>query len=162
MKNTTVLCILLAFIRLNQSAKILGYFTTASYSHQIIYQALWEVLALRGHNVTVVSSNILNNASICNLKEIDVHNVYDVYKQIDFVGVLSRHASSFDRSFGYLTIVRKTNEIALENKEVKELIRGNYSFDILLMAPLHPLSFALQTKFRVPIIGEFFLIFVLN
>lgn len=135
-------------------AKILGFFTTPSISHQQTFQAVCKELALRGHEVTFISPHILNDTSINNLKEIDIIEVYGVFKKYD-IAFLSKDCYALNRVFGYHDITRESTVYALDNKQVQELITGTESFDVVLAQAFHPLTFALATRFKVPYIGKF-------
>lgn len=72
------------------SAKILGVFTIPSVSHQVMFQPIWKELSLRGHEVTVVTPNPLNDPTLTNLTEIDISFVYDAMNTLstEISGVL--------------------------------------------------------------------------
>lgn len=55
MKTLTLFAIVLLCIGHCQSANILGFLPTFAKSHYIAFQPLLKELAIRGHNVTVVS-----------------------------------------------------------------------------------------------------------
>lgn len=135
-------------------ANILGFFTTPSLSHQQTFQTICKELASRGHNVTFISPNILNDTSIKNLTEIDISQVYAIHKSIDAVKYLSKDAFTVSRVLGYYILTRVPTEIALLDSKVQKLINTDERFDLLLVQAFHPLTFAMAARFKVPVIGK--------
>lgn len=154
MERTNVFMLLLMLFRFGQCAKILGFFVTPSFSHQQTFQTICKELALRGHDVTFISPNILNDTSIKNLKEIDIHQTYDIFKTYKVGRTLSKDISTFERILGYLILCRVPAEIAFEDEKVRKLINSDEKFDLLIIQGFHPLLFVMETKFKVPVIGK--------
>lgn len=59
--TTTIALVLLTLIRPNDAGRVLGLFPHTGRSHQMVFEPLLRELALRGHNVTVVSFFPLSN-----------------------------------------------------------------------------------------------------
>lgn len=135
-------------------AQILGVFTVPSVSHQIMFQAICKELSLRGHNVTFISANILNDSSIKNLKEIDVNYVYDIHKMVDVSKILSKNNYLPSMVTNYYFMGRFPAEMVFEDPNFQDLYKSDEKFDVVLLQAFHPLTFAITTKFRAPIIGE--------
>lgn len=76
----SVFCVV-TVLQLCEGAKILGIIPTPSYSHQLAFQPIWRELSLRGHNVTVITANPLNDPKLINLTEINISTVYDCIKR---------------------------------------------------------------------------------
>ncbi|KAJ8959692.1 hypothetical protein NQ318_021883 [Aromia moschata] len=74
------------FVPISYCANILGIMPTPSYSHQIVYTPLWKELSLRGHNVTVITTNPVRDPKLVNLTEIDIHFVYTYFANISKIG----------------------------------------------------------------------------
>lgn len=136
------------------AARILGFFSLPSFSHQIVFQSIWKELSLRGHNVTAISPNILNDSNFENLEEIHVPQAYDVYNIIDLMTILPRNGSNFQKAVVYPEFARISTEIVLTHKEVRALMTGDEHFDLIIIQAMNPLSFAVAAKFRVPFIGK--------
>lgn len=155
--NNLSLCLpflLSLFIKCGTSARILGFTPVPSISHQIIFRAIWKELALKGHDLTVISPNILNDTSLTNLKEIDVQHTYNFIKAFDVQKRLSRDVFAPDKVLNYFELIRGSTEMALDDKMVQNLIKSSESFDILIVQALHPLLFAMAARFKVPVIGK--------
>lgn len=147
--------VFLMFFHLGNCVKILGFFTTPSYSHQQTFQTLCKELAIRGHEVTFISPEILNDESIKKLKGIDIHQTYDLKKKYSVGRFLSKDVFTFERVLGYFLLSGVPTEIAFADEEVIELIKSGEEYDLLILQGMHPLTFAMAAKFKAPIIGKF-------
>lgn len=154
MKFVTVLVILWTLFTSGHSAKILGFFTTPSFSHQQVFQMIFKELALRGHEITFISPNIINDKTLKNFKEIDIKQVYDFKNTCNVGQYLSKDALAFNRMWGYYILTRKPTEIAFDDENVKKLINSDASFDLLILQGFHPLTLAMAARFKAPFIGK--------
>ncbi|KAG5872291.1 hypothetical protein JTB14_037423 [Gonioctena quinquepunctata] len=146
-----ILC--LTLIKINDGARILGIFFVPSISHQIAYQPIWKELSQRGHNVTVISTDILADPSLTNLTEIDVSFVYKTLEESDVQGNMGKENSVF-RNFLFLHgLFSKILQQQIEYEEVQKLIKGEDEFDLLLVECLHPLVFSFGARFKAPIVA---------
>ncbi|XP_076273519.1 UDP-glycosyltransferase UGT5-like isoform X2 [Rhynchophorus ferrugineus] len=134
-----------------QSAKILGVFMAASYSHQNMFRPIWNELALRGHQLTIYTTFPLKNESITNLIEYD----------FEFCIRLKENRSNFERPsrFGNLLevigVMRDTTEAQLQHPFMTDLIHNvrNESFDLILVEHYWQTYFALKDVYKVPMVG---------
>ncbi|KAL3288283.1 hypothetical protein HHI36_002731 [Cryptolaemus montrouzieri] len=83
------------------SARILGWFVCPSISHQSVFQPIWRELSLRGHEVTVITSDPLNDPTLKNLTEIDVKFSYKLWKEIDISHMRREIRSAFEIEYYY-------------------------------------------------------------
>ncbi|CAH1160040.1 unnamed protein product [Phaedon cochleariae] len=139
-----------------ECARILGVFPVLSISHQIIFQPIWKELSSRGHNVTVITPNPLNDVFSPNLTEIDVSSSAkrcvdntDIIKKLDTTQSLFAKIMFSYHFLDYLI----TKE--LEQEEVSRLINSSETFDLILLQVIgiQPLVFGFGGKYRSPIIG---------
>lgn len=149
------LFLILTVLPFGRNAKILGFFTLPSFSHHMIFRPIYRELAMRGHNVTVINPHVMREKPLKNLKEIDVHQVYDVVKKMDLTKSLSKDATAYGRMCAYSVITTGSLKIAWENEDVKTLFESDETFDILLVQAFDPLTFSIASRYRVPIIGEY-------
>lgn len=152
--------LLLKFIHVVYSAKILGFFTTPVFSHQQPFRALCKELALRGHDVTFISPHTINDESLPKIKEIVIQSTYDVWNSFGIERYLSKDIFNIELVLGYLKLNRIAPTIAYDVQEVHELLKSAETFDVLIIQAIHPLVFAIAAKFKSPIIGKFFFIFL--
>lgn len=135
--------LVLSFLTLVKTANILCFFSLPSTSHQIVYQVLWKELSLRGHTVTVVTPNPINDPTLTNLTEIDVSDSYEVYRNATankFSGTIDHW--SIIKMFDWLMFT--INEAQFRHPKVKELLEDDSKeFDVLLTEPIivFPIAF---------------------
>lgn len=153
MKALHLLNVIAILFRLSNSARILGFFTHPSISHQQTFRAIWKALALKGHEVTVVSPNILNDTNIRNLKEIDISYLYGLTKNADF-SLLMKSSSQIQKVLFYNDFMKAPAVGVLENEEVRKLIASDEDFDVVLVQAIHPILFSIASKFSAPTVGE--------
>nr|CAI5828525.1 unnamed protein product [Callosobruchus analis] len=113
------------------AASILAVSPTASYSHQLAYQPLWRELSLRGHQVTVITTDPQKNDSLTNLTEIDTSYSYDIYKKYDIVSVVSDDRMGLkEKGKIVIRIAREAQDAQLSSDVVQKLLHGNRKFDL--------------------------------
>ncbi|KAJ3641643.1 hypothetical protein Zmor_028137 [Zophobas morio] len=135
-------------------SNILGVFFFPSISHQIVFQLIWKELSLRGHNVTVVTPNPLNDPSLTNLTEISVRFTYDFLKQTKIEEVYSKDSNVFQRLIPAYRLIDFIVEAELNSSRFKELIADQSNhFDLVLVESFHPVVYALAGRFKAPVIG---------
>ncbi|KAF7264246.1 hypothetical protein GWI33_000422 [Rhynchophorus ferrugineus] len=134
-----------------QSAKILGVFMAASYSHQNMFRPIWNELALRGHQLTIYTTFPLKNESITNLIEYD----------FEFCIRLKENRSNFERPsrlgnlLEVIGVMRDTTEAQLQHPFMTDLIHNvrNESFDLILVEHYWQTYFALKDVYKAPMVG---------
>ncbi|XP_072400614.1 UDP-glycosyltransferase UGT5-like isoform X1 [Diabrotica undecimpunctata] len=144
------------FTKFVASIKILCIFMTPSLSNQIIFQPIWRELSLRGHNMTVITTNPLRDSALTNLTEIDLSSAYDIYKAIKLSQQLSYKNSVISNLNFLFELTLKLLDHGVKNRRVQQLINDNTTnFDLLIMQSgyLFDLGKAFVRKYPVPIIG---------
>lgn len=147
-------CILiLSFVCVVNCANILAYFFFPSKSHQYVFQPIWKELALKGHNVTVITPEPLNE-QIPNLREINVAESYKVFRKYDFSNVRSDNTPPYVMIDFYQDMFNDAFKIQMNNSEVKELMKlPKKSFDLIIVESHLKMAYGLKHKFDAPIIG---------
>ncbi|XP_044262353.1 UDP-glycosyltransferase UGT5-like [Tribolium madens] len=135
------------------SANILGVFMFPSISHQVVYQPIWRELSLRGHNVTVVTPDPLNDPTLTNLTEISVRFAYDILKENRLQDIVSKDANPFETFKRIFPLMEKILEAELESPPVSQLIKSDLKVDLILFECFHPALYGLAGRFKAPIIG---------
>lgn len=144
--------ILVVLISNVNSAKILGLFTIPSVSHQLVFQPIWKELSLRGHEVTVLTTNPLNDPSLTNLTEIDISFMYQkmegmkemMSQGIDHWALIQNGANMM------LDLVRDS----LGNEKVQNLIKDNTSvYDVVIIEAIDFTNYAFAAKYKCPVIA---------
>ncbi|KAF2900031.1 hypothetical protein ILUMI_06156 [Ignelater luminosus] len=137
-------------------ARILGYIPTVSYSHQVAFHPLWRELSLRGHQVTVLTTDPINDPSLINLTEIDLHFSYEIWKKLNF-NELSKQSTFvlFDKS-NFMDIIEEAFDKQLSSPQVHALIKNETEhFDLLMVEGFLDSAFAFSARFKCPMIHIF-------
>ncbi|KAB0796294.1 hypothetical protein PPYR_10355 [Photinus pyralis] len=142
-----------ALISGGNCARILGIIPFPSYSHQIVFQPLWRELSLRGHQVTTLTTDPINDAKLTNLTEIDLHFSYDAWRSV-LAEVVEGTQNNFVKSVRAMTLaMQEFSRRQLAHPSVQGLIHGDASFDLLIVEYFLPSMFAFAERFRCPHIG---------
>lgn len=136
------------------TANILGVFPLPSISHQQSFLNLGKELSVRGHQVTLVVTNPMNNRSLTNLTEIDINHVYKILNEKSFAEALDGQNSAMDCVFNFRSMGKKMSEIVFSTREVQDLINGNKHFDLVIVEAHETIFFAFGARFKAPMIGK--------
>lgn len=137
-----------------ESARILAIIPTPSYSHQVTFYPIWRELLLRGHQVTLITTDPLKDSNLTNLTEIDLHSMY---KSIDQTRAkLNVHK----QELGYFQLLDELTGmfVKLEREELmlpelQKLIKSDAKYDLVIVEVLLPAFLAFAHKFNCPMIG---------
>ncbi|XP_068918277.1 UDP-glucosyltransferase 2-like isoform X1 [Tenebrio molitor] len=146
---------LLHLINYSDAARILGAVFTPSYSHQLAFQPIWKELSLRGHQVTVLTTNPMKDPSLTNLTEIDLSVSYEIMKSHKTDELLSNSQESIAVRFSkYMEALHVTADKQLSHPEVQALIHNKKEqFDLLMVEAIYPTQMSLSWWFQIPFIG---------
>lgn len=146
------LIILCLFCVASDGARILGVIPTPSYSHQMAYKSLWKELSLRGHEITLLTTDPLNDASLSNLTEIDLSFLYDIRGESAKKHMSGYNLMSYINNFiAKMTIMA---EALMQHSKVQNLIHDNsINFDLVMIEHLIPSVLAFQHRFNCSLIG---------
>ncbi|KAK5648509.1 hypothetical protein RI129_003401 [Pyrocoelia pectoralis] len=135
-------------------AKILGAFFVPSISHQVVFQPIWKELSLRGHQVTVLTPNPLNDPTLTNLTEIDLGFAYDIIRRGNLQGAAQKNVPIESIVYFVYELFGGIVKAELEHPEVQALIRDqNKTFDLVMIEYMHPTFSALSARFKCPWVG---------
>ncbi|KAJ8959685.1 hypothetical protein NQ318_021876 [Aromia moschata] len=130
------LLILATFIVLfSHCANILGIMPTPSFSHQVVYAPLWKELSLRGHKVTAITTNPVNDPKLVNLTEIDISFVYEYFANISELAESQITMWNIHDIFSEFALL--FGEAILSFPPVQELLH-NKTFDVVLVEFIYP------------------------
>uniref|UniRef100_A0A1Y1JR85 UDP-glycosyltransferase n=1 Tax=Photinus pyralis TaxID=7054 RepID=A0A1Y1JR85_PHOPY len=150
------LLLLCVQIKQHNGARILGIVPTPSYSHQVVFQPIWTELALRGHDLTVLTTDPMNNSSLPNLKEIDLGFAYDLWNvKHNFTHMIRTAPDSLLKFIDrYVEMVDDIVDHQLAHPEVKALITNKTEhFDLLMLEYPYPSLTTFSERFACPFIG---------
>ncbi|CAG9761802.1 unnamed protein product [Ceutorhynchus assimilis] len=149
-KKRAILILLLAinYLKCNCS-NILGIVPTASYSHQLAYMNLWNELSLKGHKVTVLTTDPQNNP---NLTEIDLSLGYKFLQERSW-SQKNTEGSSLDYLHFMSQCLCDVVDLYLNLPEVQNLISNKtLHFDVVMVESLFAEFLVFGELFQAPTI----------
>lgn len=138
------------------AARILAAMPIPSYSHQIVFRPLWKELSRRGHHVTLLTTNPMNDSSLVNITEVDWRYAYDLWNTKHNVAeMMSNYQSNLlnvaDR---FVDMMSDIVDQELSHPQVQSLIRDpDTKFDLVMVEYLYPSMSVLSERFKCPFIG---------
>lgn len=153
--NIAAIIIVILLQNIVDSAKILIVTTVPSVSHQKPFLNLGRELSLRGHEITLITTNPLNDKSLTNLTEINISRLYDIVKNYKFDKILSTEISPWITVISMRNLLNVLAIAIFETEDVSYLINSNRTYDLVIAETLDPIFTALGSKFNVPLIGEY-------
>lgn len=144
------------YISFGECARILAIAPLPSYSHQVAFRPIWKQLSLRGHNVTVVTTDPINNPSLTNLTEINIHDVmYDIWRSSGIIRLMQQKESQMN-PFAlveiYLQLFTNLTDALMEQKEVQKLLEDDVSFDLVMTEPLISVGLGFADRYKSKLI----------
>ncbi|XP_063913091.1 UDP-glucosyltransferase 2-like [Zophobas morio] len=144
----------LLFIGTANCANILGVFMYPSITHQMVYYKVMRELSLRGHQVTMVTPDPVNNPALTNLTEIDIRCAYDVLEEKYVQEMFFKDLTLYEIMRNFYEFLEIVADRELSSPGFKKLLGGhNRTFDLILVELMHPVMHALSGKFKAPVIG---------
>ncbi|XP_049826160.1 UDP-glucosyltransferase 2 isoform X1 [Aethina tumida] len=148
-----VLCCVLSVLQLCDSANILVVIPTPSYSHHVSFQPIWKELSLRGHKITVITANPMNDKKLTNLTEIDISNIYECVERYK-IWELMTEKNLLRILDTLLKFLYEGTDIIFNNTQVQGLLKDpNAKFDLIFYEASAHMCLALAYKFKCPAIG---------
>ncbi|KAF5287358.1 hypothetical protein FQA39_LY15961 [Lamprigera yunnana] len=140
----------LTFFQVCDSAKILAFVPTASYSHQVAFRSIWRELSLRGHQITLATTDPINDSELVNLTEIDLSYSYKIWnkklKEITQSNIITS-------IWIMVEALEAIAEYQLTHPLIQELLKNREdTFDLLMVEYGFGAYFAFGYKFNCPTI----------
>lgn len=153
-KHFIWLALLLCLCHSCKTARILAVVPVPSYSHQIAYRPLWKELSLRGHQVVLLTTDPMNDPSLTNLTEVDMHGAYSIFSEVNFgdICILSERFAPFTMMQGIVSLLLTLQRYQLGLEEVRNLVE-NAQFDLVIAEHLDPSTIFYGELFDCPIIA---------
>lgn len=154
LKLALVFIIATSFATPSECARILGIIPTPSYSHQVVYHPLWRELSLRGNQLTVLTTDPINDPALTNLTEINLHFTYEWWNK-NLLNLINESQKGVFESFNaFVYILHDLMIQELEHPEVEKLIKNETEhFDVLLIEFMYPTMVAFAERFKCPFIS---------
>lgn len=118
-------------------ARILAIASLPSYSHQRSFSPLWKELSLRGQQVTLLTTNPVNNKTLVNLTEVDLHGAYDIWKSYHIVELATKHKYNPFKIFqAWADVMGELTDLMMQKPEVQSILTNtSVHFDLIMMEP---------------------------
>ncbi|XP_035454641.2 UDP-glycosyltransferase UGT5 isoform X3 [Spodoptera frugiperda] len=148
-----VLCITLQTI-FADAARILAVYPVPSISHQITFRPITLELIKRGHEVVVMTPDPMfkKGETPANLTEIDVHDLSYRTWQVFMESAKGKKEDLITQMRVASEMLIDLVDLQLQNKEVKEIIKGKQHFDLLLVEACVRPALAFSQVYKVPLI----------
>lgn len=145
------LCLIIALSPV-KSANVLFVVTVPFLGHQKIHQRMWDVLSIRRHNVTVITTAPLLELSLPDILEINVASLYEKYflklkepAQINFTQpTLLERAARYRYTF---SVYDEFAEKVFNHKNVRDFLAKNNSFDVCVVESNYPAALGFAAKY---------------
>ncbi|KAK9892164.1 hypothetical protein WA026_018366 [Henosepilachna vigintioctopunctata] len=136
------------------AANILAFSHTPAISHQFVFRSIVKELSLRGHSVTFVTTDPMNDPTLTNLTEVDISVSYEIYKKTD-ASVFNRESTDLIKmGFIGLQFLYDVTLMQLEVQGVKDILKKPpKSFDLIITETGNAFYKGLQHKFKAPLIS---------
>lgn len=134
------------------SARILGVVSFPSYSHQVVFQPVWRELSLRGHQVTTIVTDSINDTSLTNLTEIVIKEAYTSLKKHNLLDADATHG--FIKMIDtMINMAEDLLNVQYSHPQVQRLIHNRSElFDLVIFEALSP-TVVYAWRFDCPAIG---------
>ncbi|KAJ8948055.1 hypothetical protein NQ314_008481 [Rhamnusium bicolor] len=128
---------MLFLVSYSQSADILAIIPTPSYSHQIAHTHFWKELSLRGHKVTLITTDPLNDPTLTNLTEIDMKWCYKFFSDIS--DIAENTVSMWSIYDVFLEKLKKIADAQLSHFAFQDLIHNHKrrNFDVVFVEHIY-------------------------
>lgn len=157
--NVAITFLILLITNLVNCGRVLVVAPSPSFSHQIVFRGLTEVLLKRGHEVVFITSIPLNDPSISNYTEIDVSTAYAILDEIDIKSLITDYNkfTKYEIDKEIYKMLNMTTDLVFNHPEVKKLCRAdsNEKFDAVIVEGLMSLGIlSMAHILNAPLIGK--------
>lgn len=139
-----------------QSARILAFYPTPSFSHQIVFRSLTDELVKRGHHITVVTPDpkYPKGKSPQNLTEIDVHDLsYSMWNEALIRLNSDEHKTDLrDDLIDIFKLSSNVFKAQIQTPEFRKIIQKKEKYDLVLMEAYIKPALVLSHIFKAPLI----------
>ncbi|VEN51430.1 unnamed protein product, partial [Callosobruchus maculatus] len=133
------------------AANILAVVPSPAFSHQSTFWPIWRELSLRGHQVTLLTTDPMRNRSLTNLTE---HNFHDAYKH-------SEELNSLINTANFLVLIQSVPNYVADilttffgSEVVQDLLKNNSTkkYDLVIVEGLFPEFLIFGDVYKCPTI----------
>lgn len=132
-------------------ADILTVIPSPFYSHQATFRPLFRELAKRGHKITLITTDLMENNE--NITQIDYHGAYEVFEKNSFNTLLKNGLNVFEALMMFKDLMRSNMDYQFSHPGLVDLLKNNKTFDLMFVELAQPGWPLLSFKFKCPYIG---------
>ncbi|KAK9881631.1 hypothetical protein WA026_017156 [Henosepilachna vigintioctopunctata] len=134
-----------------QGEKILAIIPSPFYSHQATFRPLWRELSRRGHEITLITTDLMEENE--NITQIDYSKTYEILEKHQFKEFFVKGYSVSDIFVKVFEIMDDLMDYQLTHPDLVRLIKNRKKFDLLMVEMLMPHFPILSVTFDCPFIG---------
>ncbi|KAF2901096.1 hypothetical protein ILUMI_05091, partial [Ignelater luminosus] len=141
--------------RIKQLAELSKYqpMTSLEVHHQVAFHPLWRELSLRGHQVTVITTNPIKDSALKNLTEIDLTFMHEEWDNVNWNKEPKLNTETFNLM---IKIFSDLIDKELGHPEVQKIINNETEhFDVVLAEAIFPGVLLFAERFKCPLIQMF-------
>lgn len=143
--------LLIHIVSFGYCADILALVPCPRYSHQVGFYDLWNQLSLRGHKVTVITTDPHKNETLTNLTEIDVSWSYKFFENVSSEAEKTLTPWMLHPWLHHTSYV--ISEAQLQYQPIQELLYNKKRhFDVIFVEFLYPEYLGFAVIYNCPII----------
>lgn len=130
-------------------ARILAVIPSPAYSHQHAFHPIWRELSLRGHNMTLVTTDPVEAPELTNLTQIDVRFAY---KYMNLFYNMMQHLNVLNTASFLQNTLNNISKAELSHAQVRRLIKDEDPFDLVVVESSFPEFLAFGEIYKCPTI----------
>ncbi|VEN52509.1 unnamed protein product [Callosobruchus maculatus] len=135
-------------VTISNGSSILGIIPTPSFSHQNAFWPIWKELSLRGHSVTVVTTDPMNNPELKNLTEISIRETYDIWAPLFENMKATKNLVTSNRDVQIE--IRTVSKFILSHRAMATLMKNDSVFDLVMVEAHYPEFLIFGEIYRCP------------
>lgn len=142
------------FSVVSECARILAIAPLPSYSHQVAYRPIWKELSLKGHNVTLITTDPINDPTLTNLTEVDIHDTtYHSWKTSGIIGLMRKYQKNpIAIRDKFIAMYVDLLHAIMDHQNVKPFLKNDSSFDLVITEPFIPVGLAFAAHYNSKLI----------
>lgn len=111
---------------------------------------------MRGHNVTLITTDPTKNSSLTNLTEIDVHDVtYNIWKSSGIIKLMQKknvQRYPFSVVEIFLKVFADITDAIMQQEEVQKLLENETQFDLVITEPIVYVGLGFACRYKSKLI----------
>lgn len=148
------LSVLLSVFHVCCGANILAFIPSPSFSHQVAFRELWKELSLRGHKITLATTDPINDLNYRNITEIDLSSTYNALAKYVFEEQAHKGLTMWNVRPYFLDMFTEALDQQLAFPEIDTLVNESdkFHFDLVMIEMYFPELIAFKKLYKCPVI----------